>query len=509
MTEKTIDSEIKRELKINLTVVARNTVRLFLRFWALIAVLALIGGVLSFGLTAYTFKPVYRSESTFTVVTNSEDSISGSGYGFYYDSGTAEQLGLTFPHLLTSELFTDAMKKELNSEFINGTISASVIPDSNMITMYVTSPDPEDAQTILNAAIKVYPDVSRFVIGETKFNIIDPAVIPKEPSNTPRYAINVVLGCAVGAALGLLPILVIALLRHTVSKESEIQNVINVPHLVTLPQFRLKQRKSKNADQPQIVTHHTNPLLAEKLESLRMRVEKDMTGEKNVLLITSTLPSEGKSLISVNLAYYLAKHGKKVLLIDGDLRKQNLWKTVTEECNGDAILPKNAIPESFSAINPANCKPASVSFSSSSLKFDFIGGKTPETNTSALLSVKLGALVTDLKNNYDYVIIDSPPATGFEDVILINDYCDALMYIVKYDYAYKSKIIESLSLLTESGADIIGYVFNSVPHMHGEKGKYGYGKYGYGKYGYGKYGYGYGYGYGYSYGQENGEKHDK
>ncbi len=508
MTAKTLDSEIRKELKINVSVVLRNFLKLFLKLWALIAVLALIGGVFSFAFTAYTFKPVYRSEATFTVTTNSEESLSGASYGFFYDSGTAEQLGLTFPHILTSELFVDAIKKELGVEFVNGTISASVVPDSNWVTMSVTGPDPEDAQAILNAAIKVYPDVSRFVIGETKFNIVDPATVPKKPFNTPEYSKNVVLGCAAGAALGIMPILAVALLRHTVSSETEIQNVINVPHLATLPVFKRKKRKKENTDQPLIITHHSSPILAEKLEALRMRVEKEMAKEKNVLLITSTLPNEGKSLISLNLSYYLAKHGKKVLLIDGDLRKQNLWQSLTEKNNELASLTSGEIPESFSAIDPIGFKPCSVSFGDSSLKLDFIGGKTPEKNTSGLLSIKLGSIIASLKNNYDYVIVDSPPTSGFEDVILINDYCDALLYVVKYDYAYKSKITEALALLTNSKADIIGYVFNNVPY--GEKGKYGYGKYGYGKYGYGKYGYGkYGYGYGYGYGKENGEKHDK
>ena len=506
MTEKSFDAEIKRELKINLSAVLRNFVRLFLKLWSLVAVLILLGGIIAFAFTAYTFNPIYQTEATFTVTTNTNGSLSGSGYGFFYDSGTAEQLGLTFPHILSSELFTDAVKKELDSDVINGAISASVIPDSNMITMYVTSADPEDAKNILEAAIKVYPDVSRFVIGETKFNIIDPAVVPKTPINTPDYPKSILIGCAVGAVLGLLPILAVALLRQTISSEDEIQNIINVPHLVTLPKCKEKKRKNKDTNQAKIITHRASPQLAEKLEALRMRVEKELSGEKNVLLVTSTLPNEGKSLISLNLAYYLAKHGKKVLLIDGDLRKQSLWASISAESIEKAVLDSSTVPETFSSINPVNFKPNTVNFEDSSLKFDFIGGKTPEAETSALLSVKLSAIVSSLKSNYDFVIIDTPPASGFEDVILVNDYCDALLYVIKYDFAYKSKIIETLSLLADSNASVIGYVFNSVPYLHGERGKYGYGKYGYGKYGYGKYGYGYGYGYGYN--QENGEKHD-
>ena len=489
MTENSTDIELRKELKINLLIVLRNFCKLFFRFWSLTVLLSFICGALSLIYTLYTFKPVYRSESTFTVTTNTSESLNGSSYNFYYDSGTAEQLSLTFPHILSSELFTDALKAELDVNNINGSLAASVIPDSNMITMYATSPDPETSQKILEAAIKVYPDVSRFVIGKTKFNIIDPASFPNTPHNIPDYVKSVLVGCIFGALIGILPLLVIALFRHTVSKDDEIQNSVNVAYLTSLPEFKRKRRKKSDVDQPAIITYYNSPHLAEKLEALRIRVEKELTPEKKVLLVTSTLPHEGKSLISLNLAYYFAKHGKKVLLADGDLRKQTLWKAVTSEDNKNAVLAGDSIPESFASVDITDYTPNKVSFTNSNANFDFIGGKTPENEISPLLSGKLCAMVSNLKNEYDYVIIDSPPSSAFEDVLLINDYSDALLYIIKYDYAFKSKIIETLSVLKESQANIIGYVFNGAVRSSGT-----YGKYGYGKYGYGKYGYGYGYG---------------
>lgn len=505
MTEKTIDSGLRTELKINLIIVLRNFMKLFLKFWVLAVLATLIGSIVSFAFTIYTFTPVYRSESTFTVATNTAESLNGESYNFYYDSGTAEQLGLTFPHILGSELFIDALKSDLGVDTVKGSVSASVIPDSNMITMYVTSPDPQSAQAILESAIKVYPDVSRFVIGETKFNIIDPASLPTEPYNTPDYAKNVLIGCIAGALAVIMPLLAIALFRRTVSKEDEIQNSINVVNLASFPEHKKKKRKNSNADLPEIFSRRTSPVLSERAEALRMRLEKTLTADEKVILVTSTIPHEGKSMISLNLAYYLAKHGKKILLVDGDLRKQNLWKSVSSENNKDANLTGDEIPESFSGIDPDNYSPVKITFAGTSTTFDFIGGKTRESETSALLSVKLGAMISVFRDKYDFIIIDSPPASGFEDAILINDYCDALMYVVKYDYAFKNKIIDTLTVLKEAKSNIIGYVFNGAASTPTEHGKYGY----YGKYGYGKYGYGSYYGKkGYGYGAVNGDEND-
>ena len=118
---------------------------------------------------------MYQSSATFTVLTGGASTAdSGNGtYNFYYDTTTAGQLARTFPYILSSSLLTDAIKEDLGVEAVNGSISAQAISESNMITMSVISQSPEDAKAILESAIKVYPDIARFVIGDTRFNIID------------------------------------------------------------------------------------------------------------------------------------------------------------------------------------------------------------------------------------------------------------------------------------------------------------------------------------------------
>lgn len=490
MMEKLIEKQPKQEPYVNFFIGLHNFFRYLSKFWWLAVVSALICSVLSFAYTMRTFSPVYRSESTFMVTTTNYSELDGSGYTFTYDLGSAEQLGLTFPHILDSEIFRDAIKKELDTDSINGSISASVIPKSNVITMYATSSDPYDAQKVLEAAIKVCPDVARFVIGETKFTFIDKPTLPTKSHNTPDSLKNSLIGCAAGALIVLLPLVILSVFRNAVHREDDIQNTISISRLATLTKHKRKKRSTSSTDCPMLITSHEDYFMSEKFETLRIRVEKELSKEKNVLLITSTLPREGKSLISLNLAYYLAKHGKKVLLIDGDIRKQNLWKAVSDEGYSYANPTKTDFPENFASINPSNYMPINVSFNNSTTSFDFLGSRTPENLVSGLISQNLHKLVKRFKSEYDYVLVDTPPALGCEDVILINDFCDALLYVVRYDYAYKSKVIDSLSVLKEAEADIIGYVFNGVSVSSDNYGKYGYGKYGYG---YGRYGSGYGY----------------
>ena len=490
MMEKLIEKQPEQELYVNFFIGLHNFFRYLSKFWWMAVVSSLVCSVLAFGYTMRTFTPIYRSESTFMVTTTNVDALDGSGYTFSYDTGSAEQLSLTFPHILSSEIFRDALKKELGEDSINGSISANVIPKSNVITMYVTSSDPFDAQKVLEAAIKVCPDVARFVIGETKFTFIDKPTLPTEPHNEPEYEKNVFKGCAAGALVVILPLIILSVFRNAVHQEDEIQNTISISRLATLTKHKRKKRSKKNSGTPMIITSHEDYFMSEKFETLRIHVEKELGKDKKVLLITSTLPREGKSLVSLNLAYYFAKHGKKVLLIDGDIRKQNLWKSISDEAYSYANLTKSDFPDEFGSIDTSKDMPINVTFNNSSASFDFFGSRTPENHVSGLISRNLYNLVKRFKEDYDYVLVDTPPALGCEDVILINDFCDALLYVVRYDYAYKSKVVDSLSVLKESEADIIGYVFNGVSVESDNYGKYGYGKYGYG---YGRYGAGYGY----------------
>ncbi len=490
MKETMIKKEYEQEPYVKFFMASHNFFKYLSKLWWLVVVSMLTCSIMSYLYTMVTFSPVYRSEATFMVTTNNPDELDGSGYTFSYDSGSAEQLSLTFPHIISSEIFKDALKKELGTSSVNGSISANVIPKSNVITMSVTSSDPYDAQKVLDAAIKICPDVARFVIGETQFTFIDHPTLPTKPYNEPETQKNVFIGCAMGALLVMVPLMIFSVFRSTLHKENELENIISIAHLSTLVEYKRKVRGRASSNSPQIITSHDDSFLTEKFEALRMRVAKELTKEQKVLMITSTLPHEGKSLVSLNLAYYFAKHGKRVLLIDGDLRKQSLWEAVSDEACKHAKLTSEDFPEEFTFLNPSSCKPVAVTFDDNDISFDFLGSKTPENLVSGLLSLKLSKIVERLKKDYDYVLIDTPPTSGFEDVFLINDYSDAALYVVKYDYAYKSKVVEALSVLKEANAHIIGYVFNGIAATSDHYSKHGYDKYGkYGRYGYGKYSY--------------------
>ena len=220
---------------------------------------------------------------------------------------------------------------------------------------------------------------------------------------------------------------------------------------------------------------------------------------KKVLLVASTIPGEGKSLVSVCLAMRFAKNGKRVLLIDGDFRKQTMAANIGIQTD-----------VKVDTLDLVNGDIGDLLIADKEDKIFFFGGSKPLKDTSRFLSGSFADFISRVRPLFDYIVIDTPPSGEFEDTLVMKEYADAILFVVKQDYARKSKVVETVSNLEAEGTGIIGYVFNGVTGTVGNYGGYvRYGRYSrYGKYGkyskYNKYGYRntdeeHGYGYGYDY----------
>ena len=215
----------------------------------------------------------------------------------------------------------------------------------------------------------------------------------------------------------------------------------------------------------------------ETIRALQIRLEREMAknGEK-ILMVTSTMPDEGKSTVAVALAEMFASRGKKVLLVDGDLRKQK-----------DAQLLGCGDGFGLQDIFREGRRPEVKIRRLKKQKFWLLGSTRRIERPAGVLShAGMPEVIRQLAGKMDYVILDTPPCGMFQDAALMEAYVDAVLYVVKYDAVPQQKIMESLSFLKGSGTRFLGYVFNSCPQGAND---YGYGRYGYGRYGYGRYGY--------------------
>ncbi len=473
--------EEQREDVIDLGTLLWNFFRGLKAAWWLIPVLALLGGAFGYVKSSGFYTPMYRSSASFTVLTGGNGSTSTESYNFYYDSSTAGQMARTFPYILGSNLLTEEIKADLGTDTINGSISAQAVSDSNLITMSVVSNDPQDAKEILESAIRVYPDVARFVIGNTRFNMIDIPSEPTQPYNQPNYSRQVMKWAAAGAAGAVLVIALAALLKKTVQRPEELKAVMSLSCLGNVPEIKFKARGKKYKKKISIFNHRIPHGFKESILSLMVRLEREMDSKgAKVLLVTSTVAGEGKSTIALNLAYAAASHGKKVLLIDADLRKQTIRREITDKPG-----------EGLENIMFGNTLLEEAVFHDRNTGIWLLGADRPARRIPKILNhPKMEELIHTCRNTMDLIILDAPPCELFEDAGILSEYADCILYVIRNDFVQKRKVIDGVSSLEESSASMLGYAFNEVPVHKGGYGYYGYGKYGYGYYGYGKYGYG-------------------
>lgn len=437
---------------------------------------------------AYT--PKYASEVTFTIqvaeAVSSDIAITSS----YYDKATAEQLSKTFPYLVQSDLMYSKLCRAMGVDHINGTITAKTVPNTNLFTMKVTSTDPEDAKAILEQAIAVYPQVADYVIGNTAMNLLTEPTEPTAPYNAFRPLGSACRGGVIGVFLGLALILLCAVTRRTVRESEDVRLKLNRPCLGEVPRVSLKRRERSEKNVLSIENSRMPGAFLESMRSLRLKLLRELPeGGCKVILVTSTMPGEGKTTVSANLALSLARNGARVVLVDMDLRRPAVKKALG--ITAPSIGVATALEQKEAALG-------SLLLEVPGTTLKLLAGDTTK-DARLTNSRKLRALVAELRGQADYVILDTPPCGLMTDSVNVARLADCALYVLGAGKAEVSSILDGLQFLGESGVEILGCVLNGVQAGGG----YGYG------YRYGGYGYGYGYRSGYGYGGGYGSRHKR
>lgn len=465
----------------------------FVKFWWVGVVLAIIFGGAIFYRSYTNYTPSYSATATFTVHTQNA-TLSGDGgvsaYSFYYDRGTADQLASVFPYILQSEILQKQVCQKLGVNKMPATVSATCVPETNMITLTTTGTDPQMTYDVLVCVTENYSSVSEYIVGQTKLVMISPPVVPTEPNNQFVWLSNTLTGVLIGLVLGLFWIILYGALRRTIRTKEDIKRELNQKCIGVVPQVFFKKYRSK-VDLSILIT---NPLIGNSfLESLRLlrdSVHNSLDDNEKVVMITSTAPGEGKSIVSLNLAAMYAKNSK-VLIIDGDLRNSGISK----------LLQNNEKEEKRSVKNKDGKEVFHIS-SVESLNLDLLSFNDSENRLQKLVRTSTFKKIIDvLRNEYDMIFIDTPPCGMISDAAIISNSADAALYVIRQDTVMDSSIREGLDYLLSTDINLLGCILNgTVGGIGGYGGDYGYG-YGYGGYKkyyrynkyYGKYGYGYGY----------------
>ncbi|HEV7349171.1 GumC family protein [Telluribacter sp.] len=283
----------------------------------------------------------------------------------------------------------------------------------------------------------------------------------------PRRAIVWLGAAGAGFVIPLLLINLLFMLNNTVQTRDDIEQLGKVSILGEIGLL-------KKASNPESIIKMTSrSAVAEQFRALRTNLQYLGDGRCRTLMLTSSIGGEGKSFVSINLAASLAYSDKRVILVGLDLRKPSLQERL--QVPNDRGVTNYLIGQSALSdlIQPTGVHP----------KFDVISSGPIPPNPSELLSNgRLPQLLTELRERYDYVLIDSPPFGLVTDSAIISEHTDATLYLVRFNYTMRDHLRHIGELSRSRRFANLSVVFNGVNYGAG----YGYG-YGYGGYGYGYY----------------------
>ncbi|MDQ9022761.1 polysaccharide biosynthesis tyrosine autokinase [Acinetobacter sichuanensis] len=303
--------------------------------------------------------------------------------------------------------------------------------------------------------------------------IIDTAAEPIKPI-APRKLIILILSIFVGGFVGVL----IALLRnlmHTGIKDStQIENELDLPVYATVPRSPVQESRiqilKKKKSIPILAVKNTNDIAIESLRSIRTTIHFSLANAKNnVIAISGPAPEVGKSFISANLATIFAQGNKRVLLIDADIRRGYLHKYfnrdttpgLTELLSGQSTL-------------------AQTVFKTQVDNLDFIArGKNQNNPSEMLSSTQFKELLEQLSQQYDHIILDTPPVLAVTDGIIISQYAGVNLVVARYAKTQIKELELTVNRFEQAGSKVNGIILNDINRASG--------------------GYSYGYNYAYSY----------
>lgn len=294
---------------------------------------------------------------------------------------------------------------------------------------------------------------------------------PLKPVKSLTYSVALLLGLIIPALI----IYARDVMNDKISDRFDLERLTNIP---ILGMIGLSASKSSL-----VVTEKPNSHISEAFRSIRTNLQYfSQNREKNTIMITSSISSEGKSFCSINLAVMMSLSGRKTVLVGCDLRKPKI--TVGFDFTSEVGL-------SNYLIGIANEKEI-IQNSGSIQNLDIIlSGPKPPNPSELIISQKMDTLFAYLRQHYDYIILDTPPIGLITDAMVLSKYADVTVYVVRQSVTRKHHLNFINNLYAEGKIKNICIVLNA---LRASNKSYGYGY---------EYAYGYGYGYGYGYYEED------
>lgn len=295
-------------------------------------------------------------------------------------------------------------------------------------------------------------DLKMRVIGSVSsiVSILDPAVVPTRASNK-NFVLNAIFGVVAGLAIGSGIIVLLSFFDDRIKSTRDVESFLNIPLLGTITQLR---HIKSPVDKACIVSNGKDRGATEAFRAVYSALK---IGEQSrlakVFLVTSTMPSEGKTFVSTNLAQTYAAHGERVLVLDADLRLPNVGNSLglTKDERGLTRYMEGSMTLDEAIIR--DVRP----------NFDVLQvGAYCKNPTQIINSQKFRDMLEELKTRYDRIVVDTPPIGAVSDVLNLLPLCDGIVYTVRFNTVQRTMIKNNLHRIQESKIPVFGAVMNQM-----------------------------------------------
>ena len=412
--------------------------------WKLMIIFLLLGAAASYAISTYFITPMYSSNlSLYVMSSNSVNQNTASDINF------SSRLARTYIIILQESTVREQVANKLHTKISAGQLAGMVtfeaVDDTEVIKISATSSDPELSAEICNVYGSVAPEVLQRVVKAGSVEIIGKAKASGSPIS-PNIRNNTLYGAVAGVAVAIVIVLLRVLIDNTVQSEEEFKRIVGIPVWASIPSFTnsAKDKRSKGSDaaalRRTIINSQTPFAITEAYKNARTSMSFSITDSSaKAVVITSCEPDAGKSTTVANLAMTMAKTNAKVLIVDSDLRKpiQHKYFKIDNSKGLSGVLAGHYSVGSCIKEVAKNL-------------YLMPSGVIPPNPSELIASRNMSQLIKELKNVYDYIFFDAPPASVVTDATVLAPKLDGVVFIVRQnrtEYGDIQKIIDDIKRL--------------------------------------------------------------
>lgn len=395
--------------------------------------------------------PVYQSSTSVVLVQANERNGSSVTLS---DIDINRKLTDTYSEIAKSksvlQRVVDDLELSASAEQLAANVSVTPIENTTILRISVKDTDAELAAKIANKIAAIFTEKITTIYKLENVSVLDSAKTPTAPSNN-----TLVRDMAIAALLSVFGVFALAFLifyfDDTVKYSEDLEQRINIPIVGKVVKSDVRRHAG---DTELLVKKYPKSIVSESIKSLRTNLQFTSVDKGlQTILITSSLAGEGKSFVSSNLAVSFAQAGRKVLIIDCDLRKGRLHKIFNVlNVHGLSDLLADDIKNSGSYIKDTKIEGLSI----------ITRGSYPPNPSELLSSKKNKDLIKKLKRSFDIIIFDGAPCNGITDSVIISTLVDTTMIVTRDSSTPRATLAAAKESLDKVDATVAGVVLNAV-----------------------------------------------